>query len=115
MERTKTVTTTYRVRRRLARRTTNGSLEKDPKRNEQGMARRQSEDDDQLVAELRKTKTPERAPWVIGIIRTTRSPRVRNAAAIALADMKFADARDILVALVRRKRQRTVAGHCYMP
>jgi hypothetical protein len=66
--------------------------------------------DEQMVAELRKRKTNGDASWVVDVIRDTRSPTVRNAAAIALADLKVAEAKDVLVGLLLRPETKESRG-----
>ena len=70
-------------------------------------AAERSGDEVRLAEELRKAK-PDVAPTVIGILERARSPRVRNAAALALADMRAANARDSLTDALRRAETR---GH----
>ena len=66
-----------------------------------------SGDETRLAEELRNAG-PDVAPKVIGILERTRSPRVRNAAALALADMRAAGARDSLIEALRNAETR---GH----
>jgi hypothetical protein len=66
-----------------------------------------SGDETRLAEELRNAG-PDVAPKVIGILERTRSPRVRNAAALALADMRAAGARDSLIEALRKAETR---GH----
>lgn len=70
-------------------------------------AAERSGDEVRLAEELRKAK-PDVAPTVIGILERARSPRVRNAAALALADMHAANARDSLIGALGRAETR---GH----
>jgi HEAT repeat protein len=63
--------------------------------------------EDELVEALRhvkseKSRRQDRANQVLKILKETGSPRVRNAAAIALADMKVTTAKDELVKLLSR-------------
>jgi HEAT repeat protein len=62
-------------------------------------------DEDQLVDELRKVsrqKPRRRGGIVIRILEETNSPRVRNAAALALADMRMKRAKDKLIDVLKR-------------
>jgi hypothetical protein len=66
-----------------------------------------SGDEDRLVDELRKVKSrrtsrEERIRSVLKILDETASPRVRNAAALALVDMRAASAKEKLVELLTR-------------
>src|SRR5437899_2296939 len=66
-----------------------------------------SGNEDQLVEELRKVpsqKTRRRtgASKVVRILEQTSSPRVRNAAALALADLRMTSAKDKLIEVLRR-------------
>jgi hypothetical protein len=70
-------------------------------------AAERSGDEARLAEELRKAK-PDETPTVIGILERARSPRVRNAAALALADMRATDARGSLIDTLRRAETR---GH----
>jgi hypothetical protein len=70
-------------------------------------AAERSGDEVRLAEELRKAK-PDVAPTVIGILERARSPRVRNAAALALADTHAANARGSLIGALRRAETR---GH----
>jgi nucleoid DNA-binding protein len=71
-----------------------------------------SGDEDRIVAELRKTKSSEgnRAEQVAGILRQTSSPRVRNAAAIALADMRIPTAAQVLIEILDKPENRKQSG-----
>jgi hypothetical protein len=66
-----------------------------------------AEDEGYLIEELRSLKS-RRSPWrsrvaqAVQILEQTGSLRVRNAAALALADLRASDAKDPLIALVRR-------------
>ena len=71
-------------------------------------AAERSGDEVRLAEELRKAK-PDVAPTVIGILERARSPRVRNAAALALADMHVANARGSLIGALRRVDTRGTA------
>jgi hypothetical protein len=70
-------------------------------------AAERSGDEVRLAEELRKAK-PDVAPTVIGILERAHSPRVRNAAALALADMHAANATGSLIGALRRAETR---GH----
>jgi hypothetical protein len=66
-----------------------------------------SGNEDRTVEELRKIKSkisPKgmRIRKVMDILQKSSSPRVRNAAAIALADMRAVSAKDTLIDLLRR-------------
>src|SRR5947207_1572622 len=66
-----------------------------------------SEDEDRLVAELRKVRSlrssrTARARQVIEILRHSRSTKVRNAAALALADMRATYAEAEIIQLLTR-------------
>jgi HEAT repeat protein len=72
-----------------------------------------SEDSERLIDELRRVKTrrtPRRAriDRVIRIIKDTEDPRVRNAAAIALADMRATKASTAILEVLERPDTR---GH----
>lgn len=65
----------------------------------------QSGDEDRLIRELRKVKSQKtrralRASNVVRILRNAKSPRVRNAAAIALADMHAQNAKHVLIEML---------------
>lgn len=61
-----------------------------------------SGDDEKIVAELKRTKSRKgnRAEQVIRILQKTPSPRVRNAAAVALADMRAPKAAQALIEML---------------
>jgi uncharacterized protein HemY len=66
-----------------------------------------AEDEGYLIEELRSLKSrwsPRRScvAQAVQILEQTGSLRVRNAAALALADLRASDAKDLLIALVRR-------------
>ena len=71
-----------------------------------------SNDENKLVEELKKIKTPEagQAHTVEQILRQARSPRVRNAAAIALADMRAPNAANVLVELLSKPETQNSRG-----
>jgi HEAT repeat protein len=64
-------------------------------------------DEGRLIAELRSLKSQRsrrgsRAAKAMQIIENTNSSRVRNAAALALADLRAANAKDVLIDLLTR-------------
>lgn len=64
-----------------------------------------SDDESRIVAELRRLKSQRsfrdlRIAMALQALQQTSSARIRNAAALALADMKAHDAKDSLVALL---------------
>jgi DNA-binding protein HU-beta len=74
-----------------------------------------SGDEDRLVEELRKVKSEtsphrERAEKVVGILKQTDSAHVRNAAALALADMNASQEASVLVQLLRDPKTRQSRG-----
>jgi hypothetical protein len=72
-------------------------------------AAERSGDETRLVEELRNAE-PDVAPEVMRILERTSSPRVRNAAALALADMRAEGARDSLIEALRRVETRGYRG-----
>ena len=71
--------------------------------------------EDKLVEALRHVKSEKsrrqgRTSQVLAILRETDSPRVRNAAAIALADMKVTTAKDELIKLLSRNETKNSRG-----
>jgi len=65
-------------------------------------------DEGRLIEELRHMKSrrsprPARAARAIQILEQTRSQRVRNAAALALADLRAHNAKDALIDLLKRQ------------
>src|SRR5437764_722620 len=67
-----------------------------------------SGNEDRLVEELRKapgdkSRRQRRTLILFKILKETKSPRVRNAAALALADMKMKNAKPQLVEILWRK------------
>ena len=71
------------------------------------VAERRSSDDEQLVQTLRqvkslRTRRQARQHQVIEILRATGSARVRNAAALALADMRANQASEEIISLLSR-------------
>lgn len=74
-----------------------------------------SGDEDKLVEELLKGKNEasprrERAEKVVDILKQTDSARVRNAAALALADMNASQEADVLVQLLKDPKTRKSGG-----
>ena len=66
-----------------------------------------SEDEARLIKELRslksqRTRRQARVAKATRMAADTYSPRVRNAAALALADLQAASAKDVLIDLLRR-------------
>jgi HEAT repeat protein len=64
-------------------------------------------DEGRLIAELRSLKSKRsprgsRAAKAMQILENTNSSRVRNAAALALADLRAANAKDVLIDLLTR-------------
>jgi hypothetical protein len=57
-------------------------------------------EDDRVLTELRKKNKPEDVSWLLDVVSSTNSAKVRNAAAIALADMKVTEAKQVLVRLL---------------
>jgi HEAT repeat protein len=71
--------------------------------------------EDKLVEALRhveseKSRRQDRASQVLRILKETDPPRVRNAAAIALADMKVTTAKDELIKLLSRDDTKSSRG-----
>jgi hypothetical protein len=71
--------------------------------------------EDKLVEALRhveseKSRRQDRASQVLRILKETDSPRVRNAAAIALADMKVTTAKDELIKSLSRDDTKSSRG-----
>jgi Uncharacterized protein conserved in bacteria (DUF2188) len=75
-------------------------------------AARASGDEDRLVEVLRSTKTLQHglAAQVVQILQETESPKVRNAAAIALADMRAPNAANVLIKMLDRPETRNSRG-----
>jgi HEAT repeat protein len=78
-------------------------------------AARLTGDENKVVEALRHVKSETsrrsgRARQVLKILRETESPRVRNAAAIALADMNVTTAKDELIKLLSRDETKKSRG-----
>lgn len=74
-----------------------------------------SGDEDRLVEELRliasrKSRRQPRIALAMQLLERTGSPRVRNAAALALADMRAPGAKDVLIEVLRRPETRGCRG-----
>src|SRR5271165_1062082 len=71
--------------------------------------------EDRIIDELQKvsslrTRRKARASIVTRILENTESPRVRNAAALALADMRMTNAKEKLIDVLRRPETRGARG-----
>jgi hypothetical protein len=73
-----------------------------------------SGDEDRLVEELRKVPSRKRSQHirrlVVQILETTNLPRVRNAAALALADMRITSVKDKLIDVLRKPETKGYRG-----
>jgi len=73
----------------------------------------QNGDEHLLVAQLMKAKKAARRrhlSLILEILMTTHSPRLRNAAAIAVADLNSNDAKEVLIHLLIRKDTKKSRG-----
>src|SRR5579864_6116781 len=62
------------------------------------------------INDLKEQGTPKDLRRIIEIANTTTSPRVRNAAAIAMADLHIEGAEEVLIGLLRRPDTKTHRG-----
>jgi HEAT repeat protein len=74
-----------------------------------------SGDEDRIVEELRKvsslrTRRRSRASIITRILEKAESPRVRNAAALALADMRMTSAKEKLINVLKKPETRGCRG-----
>lgn len=74
-----------------------------------------SGDENKIVNELRQIRSKKssrlaRVRQALDVLQRAKSPRVRNAAAIALADMKGIEATDVLVDMLRRQEIKNSRG-----
>jgi HEAT repeat protein len=69
-----------------------------------------SGNEDRLINALKINHDSEEVPSLVKILRNTRSPRVRNAAAIALADMHPPNAAKILIEVIAKPETKNSRG-----